>query len=154
MLTSPRIAKLAFARKLTCEGGTAWPRPWRGRNTSGRPSSAIARGTCAAISVLTPLLPSRRSTSFWKPKATCTVRLQLHALAYNLGNFLRTLALPKDVEHWSLTTLREKLIKIGAKVVRHGRYITFQLAEVAIPRALFAEILRLINRLRPAPLPP
>ncbi len=82
------------------------------------------------------------------------VRLQLHALAYNLGNFLRTLALPKDVEHWSLTTLREKLIKIGAKVVRHGRYITFQLAEVAIPRSLFANILRLIDGLRPAPLPP
>jgi hypothetical protein len=50
--------------------------------------------------------------------------------------------------------LREKLIKIGAKVVRHGRYVTFQLAEVAIPRALFAEILRLIDRLQPAPLPP
>ncbi len=82
------------------------------------------------------------------------VRFQLRALAYNLGNFLRTLALPKDVEHWSLTTLREKLIKIGAKVVRHGRYITFQLAEVAIPRALFAEILRLIDGLRPDPLPP
>ncbi len=82
------------------------------------------------------------------------VRLQLHALAYNLGNFLRTLALPEAVEHWSLTTLREKLIKIGAKVVRHGRYITFQMAEVAISRPLFAEILRLINRLRPAPLPP
>ncbi len=49
--------------------------------------------------------------------------------------------MPKDVEHWSLTTLREKLIKIGAKVVRHGRYITSQLAEVAIPRGLFAEIL-------------
>ncbi len=82
------------------------------------------------------------------------VRLQLHALAYNLGNFLRTLALPQEVEHWSLTTLREKLIKIGAKVVRHGRYVTFQLAEVAISRSLFAEILRLIDRLRPAPLPP
>ena len=82
------------------------------------------------------------------------VRLQLHALAYNLGNFLRTLALPQEVEHWSLTTLREKLIKIGAKVVCHGRYITFQLAEVAIPRALFAEILHLIEGLRPAPLPP
>ncbi len=62
--------------------------------------------------------------------------------------------LPQEVEHWSLTTLREKLIKIGAKVVRHGRYVTGQLAEVAIPRALFAEILRLIDRLRPAPLPP
>ncbi len=82
------------------------------------------------------------------------VRLQLHALAYNLGNFRRTLALPEAVEHWSLTTLREKLIKIGAKVVRHGRYITFQLAEVAIPRSLFANILCLIDDLRPAPLPP
>ncbi len=82
------------------------------------------------------------------------MRLQLHALAYNLANFMRTLALPKEVEHWSLTTLREKLVKIGAKVVSHGRYVTFQLAEVAISRALFAEILRLIDRLRPAPLPP
>ena len=63
------------------------------------------------------------------------VRLQLHALAYNLANFMRTLALPKEVEHWSLTTLREKLVKIGAKVVRHGRYVTFQLAEVAVPRS-------------------
>ena len=44
----------------------------------------------------------------------------LHALAYNLANFMRTLGLPKEVEHWSLTTLREKLVKIGAKVVRHG----------------------------------
>ncbi len=52
------------------------------------------------------------------------------------------------------TTLREKLIKIGAKVVRHGRYITFQMAEVAIPGTLFVEILRLIDGLRPAPLPP
>ncbi len=62
--------------------------------------------------------------------------------------------MPKELEHWSLTTLREKLIKIGAKVVRHGRYITFQLAEVAIPRALFSDILRLIARLRTAPAPP
>ena len=82
------------------------------------------------------------------------VRLQLHALAYNLGNFMRTLALPKAVEHWSLTTLREKLIKIGAKVVSHGRYVTFQLAEVAVPRELFRKILRLIDGLRPAPMPP
>jgi hypothetical protein len=76
------------------------------------------------------------------------VRLQLHALAYNLANFLRTLALPERVEHWSLTTLREKLVKIGARIVRHGRYVVFQLAEVAVPRALFAEILRRIDRLR------
>ncbi len=81
------------------------------------------------------------------------VRLQLHALAYNMGNFMRTLALPKEVEHWSLTTLREKLVKIGAKVVSHGRYVTFQMAEVAVPRMLFAEILRLIALLRPPPDP-
>ena len=81
------------------------------------------------------------------------VRLQLHALAYNLGNFLRTLALPNEVEHWSMTTLREKLIKIGAEIVRHGRYVVFQMAEVAIPRDLFADILRRIDRLRPTPTP-
>lgn len=76
------------------------------------------------------------------------VRLQLFALAYNLGNFLRRLALPKPVKHWSLTTLREKLIKIGAKVVEHARYITFQLAEVAVPRELFAAILGRIGKLQ------
>ena len=50
--------------------------------------------------------------------------------------------------------MREKLVKIGAKVVHHGRYVNFQMAEVAIPRTLFIEILRLIDGLRPAPLPP
>lgn len=81
------------------------------------------------------------------------VRLQLHALAYNLGNFMRTLALPAAVKHWSLTSLREKLVKIGARIVGHGRYVTFQMAEVAVPRGLFAEILRLIAQLRAPPAP-
>ena len=85
--------------------------------------------------------------------AANTVRLQLHALAYNLGNFMRTLALPKSAEPWSLTSLREKLIKIGAKVVSHGRYVTFQLAEVAVSRQMFADILMLIARLRAPPAP-
>ena len=66
---------------------------------------------------------------------------------------MRTLALPKEVEHWSLTTLREKLVKIGAKVVRHGRYVTFQLAEVAVSRSLFQKILGLIDDLRRRPFP-
>ncbi len=61
--------------------------------------------------------------------------------------------MPGEVKHLSLTTLREKLIKIGAKIVRYGRYITFQLAEVAIPKSLFANILRLIDDLRPRPAP-
>jgi len=77
------------------------------------------------------------------------VRLQLFALAYNLGNFLRRLALPNGAKHWSLTTLREKLIKIGAKVVSTARYVVFQMAEVAIPRRLFRAILERIWRLRP-----
>jgi hypothetical protein len=64
-------------------------------------------------------------------------RLQLFALAYNLRNSLRRLALPASVAHWSRTTLREKLIKIGAKVVRTSRYVVFQMAEVAVPRHLF-----------------
>ena len=74
-------------------------------------------------------------------------RLQLFALAYNLANFLRRLALPKSIRQWSLTTLREKLVKIGAKVTRHSKYVTFQLAEVAVPRQLFAAILERIGRL-------
>ena len=67
------------------------------------------------------------------------------------GSHHRTLALPKEVEHWTLTTLREKLVKIGAKVVSHGRYVTFQLAEVAVPRGLFQKILGLIDDLRRRP---
>ena len=77
-------------------------------------------------------------------------RLRLFALAYNLADFLRRLVLPKPIQGWTLTTLREKLIKIGAKVVAHARYLTFQLAEVAVPRKLFARILKRIARLRPA----
>ena len=62
--------------------------------------------------------------------------------------FLRQLALPQSVKHWSLRTLREKLIKIGAKVVTHSRYIIFQMAEVAVPKQLFRAILERIRRLR------
>ena len=69
----------------------------------------------------------------------------------NLGNFLRTLATPEPIRDWSLTSLKEKLIKIGAKVVSHGHYVVFQMAEVVIPRTLFADILRLIAELRPPP---
>jgi hypothetical protein len=76
------------------------------------------------------------------------VRLQLFVLAYNLGNFLRQAVLPPAVRHWTLTTLREKLIKIGAKVVRHSRKIIFQMAGVAVPRELFQTILERIGRLR------
>ena len=121
--------------------------------------------------------PSEREVCFYNQRGTCeqwikegknavkwtrlsccsfaanAVRLQLHALAYNLANFMRTLALPEAVAHWSLTSLREKLVKIGAKIVAHSRYVTFQMAEVAVPRDMFAEILGLIAQLRAPPSP-
>lgn len=77
------------------------------------------------------------------------MRLQLYALAYNMANVLRKLAMPDEIERWSLTSLREKLVKIGAKVVANGQYAVFQMAEVAVPRDLFRRILDLINELRP-----
>ncbi len=83
--------------------------------------------------------------------AANAVRLQLHALAYNLANFLRTLVTPTEIETWSLTSLRERLIKTGARLVRHARYAVFQFAEAALPRAVFTAILELINGLRDPP---
>lgn len=82
------------------------------------------------------------------------VRLQLFAPAYNLGNFLRRLALSRSVERWSMTPLLVKLIKIGAKVVSHARYTTFQMAEVAIPWQRFRTVLGWIRRLAPPELAP
>jgi hypothetical protein len=83
--------------------------------------------------------------------AANAVRLQLHALAYNLANFLRTLATPDEIGTWSLTSLRERLIKTGARLVRHARYAIFQMAEAALPRRAFAGILARINGLRDPP---
>jgi len=67
------------------------------------------------------------------------------------ANFLRTLATPESIETWSLTSLRERLVKTGARLVCHARYAVFQLAEAALPRAVFAGILTLINGLRGPP---
>ena len=82
------------------------------------------------------------------------VRLQLFVLAYNLGNFLRRLVLPKKIREWSLRTLQAKLIKIGAKVVRHSRYVIFQMAEVMVSRSLFYDILERIRQLKAIPITP
>ncbi|MGO9773159.1 MAG: transposase [Roseiarcus sp.] len=81
--------------------------------------------------------------------ATNAVRLQLHALACNFGNSPGTLATREPIEDWSLTSLEDKLTKTGAKAVGHGRYVAFRLAEVAVPRPHFAEILRLVGGLQP-----
>ena len=80
------------------------------------------------------------------------VRLQLHALAYNLATFLRCIDLPEAMANWSLTSLQLKLIKIGARVVRHARAITFQLGEVAVTGPMVRAILAAIRSLRAPPL--
>jgi hypothetical protein len=72
----------------------------------------------------------------------------LHALAYNLANFFRTLPLPNEIKRWSLATLREKVVKIGAKIISYARYTVFQMAEVAVPREMFRRILEMIDGLR------
>jgi hypothetical protein len=77
---------------------------------------------------------------------------QLHALAYNLATFLRCIKLPEAMADWSLTSLQLKLITIGARVVRHARAITFQLAEVAVTGPMVRAILAAIRRLRAPPL--
>ena len=81
------------------------------------------------------------------------VRLQLHALAYNLGVFLQSADLPEEMADWSLTSLQNRMIKIGGRVVRHARAITFQLAEMAVSGALFRCILAAIQRLCAPPVP-
>ena len=72
-------------------------------------------------------------------------------LAYNLGNFLRRLCLPKAVKHWSLRSVQVKLIKMGGRLVRHARRLIFQLSEVSVPRRLFEGVLDRIGRLSPTP---
>ena len=79
------------------------------------------------------------------------VRLWLFILAYNLGNFVRRLALPEGIKHWSLTSVQTRLIKIGGRLVRHARRLVFQLAEVMVTRDMFNEMLERIGWLRLAP---
>ena len=79
------------------------------------------------------------------------VRLWLFVLAYNLGNFMRRLTLPESVKHWSLRSVQTKLIKMGGRLVRHARRLVFQLAEVAVSREVFRQVLERIAGLHPAP---
>jgi hypothetical protein len=79
------------------------------------------------------------------------VRLWLFILAYNLGNFVRRLALPEAIKHWSLRSVQTRLIKIGGRLVRHARRLVFQIAEVFVSRDVLDGMLERIGRLRPAP---
>jgi len=146
------VARAGFSRdrKIYPDAGSAigeWREPavpigsrsHRSESSTGYSLTGCSPAEPASAS---PVANTNRPSSF-----RCSI------LAYNLGNFMRTLAMPKGSEPWSLTNLREKLIKISAKVVSHGRYVTFQLAEVAVPQQMFAYILSLIARLRAPPAP-
>jgi hypothetical protein len=79
------------------------------------------------------------------------VRLWLFILAYNLGNFMRRLALPEGLKHWSLTSIQTRMIKTGGRLVRHARRLVFQLAEVLVTRETLTGLLERIGQLRLAP---
>ena len=79
------------------------------------------------------------------------VRLWLFVLAYNLGNFMRRLTLPESVKHWSLRSVQTKLIKMGGRLMRHAGRLVFQLAEAAVSREIFRQVLERIAGLHPAP---
>ena len=81
------------------------------------------------------------------------IRLQLHALADNFCAFLKGTDQPEEIADWSLTSLQNRLIKIGARVVRHASAITFQLAEVAVGGNLFTRLNAAIHRLLSPPAP-
>lgn len=144
--------------------------------TAGTPSLECRGSPCSAASLDTSAArPAENVVAFHNDRGACeqwikvgkgavkwtrlscrsfaanAVRVQLHALANNLANLLRTLATPEPTKDWSLTSLKEKRIKIGAWVASHGRYVAFKMAEVAAPRDLSADILRLIAAQRPPP---
>jgi hypothetical protein len=72
------------------------------------------------------------------------VRLQLSVLAYNLGNLWRRLVLPTRIDTWSLTSLQQRLVKTGGRLVKHARYYWLLLAESHLTRRLFGSMLRRI----------
>ena len=78
------------------------------------------------------------------------VRLWLSLIAYNLGNLWRRLALPAPIRKWSLTSLQQRLVKTGGRLIQHGRYYWLLLAESHLTRRLFAGMLRKITML-PSP---
>ena len=77
------------------------------------------------------------------------MRLWPSVIAYNLANLWRRLALPKGVEKWSLTSLQQRLVKTGGRLMKHARYHWFLLAERHLTRRLFGSMLRRMETLQP-----
>jgi hypothetical protein len=78
------------------------------------------------------------------------VRLWLSLIAYNLGNLWRRLALPREIGNWSLTSLQQRLVKTGGRLIKHARYYWLLLAESHLTRRLFGGMLGKVAAL-PAP---
>ncbi len=104
-----------------------------GRRPPSRPGGLLVPARLTGVSLPYEAQAAAVRSTLLRRDCMTPVRLQLHTLADNLGNFVRTLAAPEPIRDWSMTTLREKLIKIGAKVVGNTRFVGFQMAEVAIP---------------------
>ena len=75
------------------------------------------------------------------------VRLWLSVMAYNLGNLWRRLVLPKRIDNWSLTSLQQRLVKTGGRLVKHARCYWLLLAEGHLTRGLFGGMVRRIAAL-------
>jgi hypothetical protein len=76
-------------------------------------------------------------------------RLWLSLIAYNLGNLWRRLVLPRKIENWSLTSLQQRPVKTGGRLVKRARYYWLMLAESHLTRRLFGSIVRRIDALAP-----
>jgi hypothetical protein len=85
------------------------------------------------------------------PRISLADLMQLSILAYNPGNCLRRLTLPEVVKGWSLQSVPLRLIKTGAKLVRHARRLVFQVAEGAVPGDVWSAVLGRISGLRLVP---
>ena len=97
-----------------------------------------------------PLLQQTRNRLSCHRFRSNEVRLWLSVIAYNLGNLWRRLVLPKRIDKWSLTSLQQRLVKTGGRLLKHARYYWLLLAESHLTRRLFASMLRRIELL-PAP---
>ena len=75
------------------------------------------------------------------------VRLWMSVIAYNLGNLWRRVVLPKRIDQWSLTSLQQRLVKTGGRLVKHARYYWLLLAESHLTRRLFGSMVRRIELL-------
>ena len=143
-------------------------------NPPGHTSTAGAHGTGSrkvtpdGSARLVSLIPSQRDTleryrikegkqAVAMTRLSChrfrsnEVRLWLSVIAYNLGHLWRRLALPARVANWSLTSLQQRLVKTGGRLVKHARYYWLLLAESHLTRRLFADMLAKIGMLPPSP---